>query len=107
MRARAAVFSNPHNASHILGLMNLQVAASRLGPQLQSPPIGDSAELDAAFDAALTAQAIVTLEDALIIFLRRSKQPTKFELFVNLKTAKVLGLTISNQMHSLADEVIE
>jgi putative ABC transport system substrate-binding protein len=34
-------------------------------------------------------------------------EPTKFELVVNLKTAKALGLTVSNQMQLLADEVIE
>lgn len=34
-------------------------------------------------------------------------QPTKFDLVVNLRTAKALGLTVSNQLQLLADEVIE
>src|SRR6516165_697024 len=34
-------------------------------------------------------------------------QPTKFDLVINLKTAKTLGLTVSNQMQLLADEMIE
>jgi hypothetical protein len=51
------------------------------------------------------------MTEALVLQLglrrRHWREETKFELVINIKTAKSLGIKISDNMLSLADSVIE
>ena len=90
---RVAVIWNPGNPSSIPELRETETAARTLGIQVQSVEGMRAYYVDRILKGAKPADLPV-------------ERPTKFELAINLKTAKALGLTIPPSVLGRADEVI-
>jgi putative ABC transport system substrate-binding protein len=125
-----AVLSNPANPTHTLAIPNVKVAAQALGVELDNTRLADLAVKNRlpsmhGIREFVEAGGLMSYGPNSADLFRRSatfvdkifkgavpadlplEQPTKYELVINLKTAKSLGLTIPTTLLTRADEVIE
>jgi putative tryptophan/tyrosine transport system substrate-binding protein len=102
------------NCDFVAGRSLIDLVASRLAlraPALRSDYARDGGLLSYGVDQVDTFRRAAAYVDRVLRGAKPSELPvqfsTKFELLINLKTSKALGLMIPPNLLAVADEVIE